>query len=803
MIRNFFISALRNLLRNKVFTLLNIGGLVLGIGSAVVLFSFIKHETNYNEYNSNFDRVYRVIIAGVSQGTDFQTSQVPHPLASVLKDELAGAEKVAQLFYHGEAQISLTESDKIRNFMQDGIAFSDEDLFEILDFNWLAGGGYLETGKSVVISRKVAEKYFNLTHDFHSVLGETLVIDNTHSLTIRGIFDDLPEQTDFPFSMIIDYQSQNGVNDYFGEGKLWGRLNGRTNAILLVPENQDTNVVIQQLNTIWPKYTVFEDTHLEIQPLSDMHYNTDLGVLDGRVFPKQASWTLTIVGILLIMACSINFINLSTAKATNRAKEVGIRKVMGSGRSQLVVQHLSETFFIVMLSMIAALAFAELLFKWIEPLIGQSLSLTIMPRLWLISMVISLLLGITLFSGLYPAFIISSFKPVNALKTKIDAVKSRGSLSMRRILVLIQFMISQALLIGTIVAIMQNNFLRTKELGFSHEGIISIVLPEIDHQKTQLLKNEFLKLNGVSHASTHLGSPIARTNNTGTLKFTNDDGQVFEFQSTFKDIDEHYLDLFDIKLLAGRNVSENDGSEVLINMGTVKDMGLINPQEAIGQHLTTDYGGNYLISGVVDDFFNRSFKNEQWNLILSYNQNYFYELALRLESNSPAAIEGVIAGMNKIWEDVYPEYVLNYDFLEESIASSYQAEDRMVRLFRIFAAITIVIGCLGLYGLIDFIAIKKMKEIGIRKVLGASLINILNLFAREMVFLITLSMLIAGPLMYIFLRQWLESYESRIDLGATAFLIAFLSIAFIAILTMGYRSYRASTMNPVLTLKDE
>ncbi len=806
MLRNFITSAIRNLLRNKSFTILNIGGLILGVGCSIVLFSYIQFETSFNKEYKNFDRIYRVTLDVNVEQYQGKIQQIPHPLMKALKAEMSGAEEYVQMFNHGEAQISIAEGDQFKHYVEDDIAFTDAGLFRILDFKWLAGNGQIDDPRSVVINRSLAEKYFGVKENFQSILGQTILIDNTHDLTIKGVFEDVSNQSDFQFNMFIDYDSQQGVNDYFGEGKIWGRLNGRTNGFLLLPENGDPILATQQANIVWEKHNVMEGATIFLQPLSDMHYNTEIGPLNVRPFPRQATWTLMVIAVLLIVASSINFINLSTAKATNRAKEVGIRKVLGSSRKNLILQQLSETFIVVVLSMLGALGLAEILFKVISPIIGQELSLTVLPTYWTLCMISVTIVVLTALTGLYPAFVVSGFKPIQALKVSLGGVTNKGSMSLRRILVVLQFVISQGLLIGTMVTIMQNDYLRTKDLGFKQEGIISIELPEIDNNKTALLKNQLLQLPEVSTVSAHLGSPVARVNNTSDMIYKNSEGSDIEINMNQKSTDEDYLELFGLELLAGENLVKGDTSRnILVNRETVRKMGLDDPQEAVGQFLSPEYAKDrrMVIKGVVSDFNSRSLRDEVMPVMMTHSEDYFYELAFGLANTSTENISSVLKKLDDIWFSVYPEYVLKYDFLDESIRDAYEAESRMVQLFQIFAGIAILIGCLGLYGLVDFIAIKRTKEIGIRKVLGASVLNILVIFVRELLILVTLSAAIIGPVMYFLMQRWLEDYAYHIDLGFGIFIFSFLVISLFAIATMGYRSVKASNLNPVLTLKDE
>lgn len=802
MFRNFLITALRNLTRKKVFTLINVGGLMLGLGCSLVLFSYIHYQNGFNKYNSNYDRVYRVVTHMTYQDNEYKTQTVPHPIGKAIREEL-GIEEASRVYYFDDAQINVKSVNGLKKYDEDGVAFGDSEIFKILDLRWLAGEPTINEPNTVVISEFLAQKYFN-TKDYYSVVNRIITLDNQHDLRVTGIYQDIPEQSDFPFSMIANYDSQEGVNDYYGEGKMWGRLNGGTSAMLMLPKNADVLRYQNMINEMYQKYAEVENSNVLLQPLSEVHYDYNFGSYIGFIFPRQVSFTLMIIAFLLIVASSINFINLSTANATNRSREVGIRKVLGSYRIQLIFQHLTETFLIVLFSIVGALAVAELLYKYISPIVDADLSLLILSKRWLGLVLIAYLIGVTLFTGLYPAFIISSFKPIRALRSSLNSVRQKGKLSLRRLLVITQFVITMGLIIGVIVSVKQNNYLMNKDMGFEREGIISLMLPEIDQKKTGFLKNEILRFPEVQMVSAHLGSPVARTNNTNTLVRKDENDKEYTFSVNFKNIDEDYFQLFDIKLLAGKGIREGDpGNIVVVNESFLSKMGIKDPADAIGLTIESKYNQSYKIKGVVEDFHSNSLHNEKMPVAFSYDANYFYELGIKLSGTSENQISTLFDKLNKTWENVYPQYLMKYDFVDDLVERQYEAEKRAEKLLRLFAFLAIVIGSLGLYGLVDFMANKRTKEIGIRKVLGANVFQILKIFLKEISLAILLSLLIAGPLMYFLLGRYLEIYAYRISLSWEIFLLAFLAVIVISIITTGYRTFKASNLNPVETLKDE
>jgi len=806
MLKNFFLIAIRNLKRNKSYTIINVLGLAVGISGALVVATLIYYENNFNSYHTNnVTNVHRVVCEVMEQNDMHYTSTVPHPVGEELRLEFTDLEAVSMIYAMEGLQVNIKDDFGLRKFKDDLVGFADNDIFKILHFDWVTifNPGAIKTPNSVVISTKMAAKYFNVTSDYQSIVGETIRLENQKNLIINGVFHDFPKNTDFPFELIAHYKDQEGINKYFGEGKLWGRFNGGTNCYIKLnaatsPDNYEEN-----LNNYLAEKDIMDGLVFKLQPLKKIHFDSRYDSYAGYTFGDTIKLTLSLVGIFLLVIGCINFINLSTAQSVNRSKEVGIRKVMGSDRKSLISQFMIETLLIVLLANALALGFAELWFQLIERFMDLEIGLYAFSTLDFVLYFLLIIVFTTLLAGIYPSFVVSSFSPLEALKVRLTSRKSKGGLSLRRTLVILQFVFTQAIIIGTVIVVYQFDFLINKELGFDKEGIVSIVLPKENREKVPVFLAELERNPEIKLASTHLGSPMARTNNTSKY-FWSKMGEDGLFRVNDKAIDEKYLDVFGIKLIEGQNLVVNENEKnVLVNLEAVRSMGIDNPKDAIGEELATTRGRKVIIKGVVSDFNSMSLRDEMFAIIMYYDTNDFDEVAVRLSSIDEQTRKNSIAAIEAEWDKIWPKHIIEYDFVDDALVKAYRSESVMATLFKAFSLISIIISCLGVYGLIDFMANKKQKEIGIRKVLGASILNILNIFSKEVIVLLIVSFLIACPLVYMGMTKWLESFAYQIDIEIGMLLIAFIISLILIIGTVAYRSIIASNMNPAISLKDE
>jgi ABC-type antimicrobial peptide transport system permease subunit len=533
-----------------------------------------------------------------------------------------------------------------------------------------------------------------------------------------------------------------------------------------------------------------------LQPLSDLSYDDRYGNYRYTTISKSSILAMGVVAIFLLITACINFINLSTAVAVKRSKEVGIRKVLGGQRVQLVGQYLAETGLITFIALLLSVGLAELTLIQLNTFLDINLhvdfgNVQLVLFLGLIWIIVSLI------SGFYPALLLSGFSPALALKNKITN-RSTGGFALRRGLVVFQFVISQLLIVGTVILLSQMNFLESKDLGFSKEAIVTVPIPEnapVNNKKA--LKSELLRMAGVEKVSL-----CSRPPSSGAVAMTgyNIEGVEGEHLTQVKMADEDYIDLFQITLLDGNDlVGLDSANSFLVNEKLVKSLGLENPEDIIGRVISM-WGMSLPVTGVVKDFHTMSLAREIDPTIIFNRLRRYETMAVKIK---PGQVNETLASVEKAWSAQYPDFLFSYQFMDEEIREFYETEQKMSTLLVIFSVIAITIGCLGLYGLISFMANEKEKEIGVRKVLGASIGNILFIFSREFIVLIVIAFLMAAPLAAYVMGNWLDNFAYRIPLTGLMFVTGIVVTFIIAFVTVGFRSVRAALANPINALRNE
>ncbi|MEQ8240184.1 MAG: FtsX-like permease family protein [Cyclobacteriaceae bacterium] len=806
MFRNYIITAFRTLKKNKAYAFINIIGLALGLGCALVIFKVVRYELSFDKHHENYENIYRVISESIYPDRVDQGMGNPHPLGIAVREDFTNVLKVTRTHAGGGDQLDVTnEQGELDKFLiDDGIAFVENEFFQIFTTKWIAGdmSKALVEPSTVVLSETGARTLFKLKEgEEHLAMGR--IIHYKNDFKVIGIIHDIPKTSNFTFDYIFDYKSLTHVDPYYREGKQWNSTSSNTNTYVLLNPGQSASSVDEQFPTMIEKYINKEENErrrYKLQTLSNIHFNTKVGAYSETV-SFEFLYAIGIIGLFLILTASINFINLATAQAANRAKEIGIRKSIGSRSEQLIAQFMSEVSMITFIGLIVSLAFAEIMFILLEKVIGYRLYLDLFHDPVSLVFILVLFLVVSFISGFYPSFLLARMNTIQALKSKMSNTKTSG-FSLRKGLVVLQFSISQFLIIGTLVVTAQMNFFSNAGLGFEKEAIINSYLPVQDKVKMERFKETLIASPAIKSLSFMLSQPTGNNNSSSNFDYAPLNSEI-SYHANFKCVDEDYFDLFGLKLLAGRQLRKGDSSNVIIvNRKIAELMGFEdNYEAAIGENLNTGWGGDKKIVGIMENFLSKSLQEPIDFVLLIHEPQVFYSMSFKLASS--ASIDAGLDHFRKTWENVYPEYVLDYDFFDEALASYYEKEKRISSLMRIFSMISIIIGCLGLYGLISFIAINRTKEIGVRKVLGASVFNILGLFSREIVMLTGIAFLIAAPLAYYLTGQWLETYAHSIDLGMGYFLLAFGITISIALLTIAHRSISTAMINPATTLKDE
>ncbi|PWL28447.1 FtsX-like permease family protein [uncultured Roseivirga sp.] len=808
MLKNYFITALRNLSRNRSFTIINIFGLALGISAALVLFKIVIFEKSFDTYLTNYDNLYRFTKKVISPNLVEQEAGMQNPFAEAFKTDYPDLGTPVRTFYIGENQLSVQNvtGDWTHYEQRDGISFVDEEFFKLFDYEWKVGDPEtaLSKPKAAVISESLAEKYFGVTDGgYDRVLGKEMKLNNDLTIFITGVVTDPPKNASLPFKLMIEYESVAEIFDFF-QPDSWGSTSSNAHVYFLANDN----VTAQQIRDVLPamseKYMpeTENETVFQVQALADMHFQPEYNVYGNSAKSPDFLTVPIAIGVFLILTACINFVNLSTALAIKRSKEVGIRKVLGGVRNQLVFQFMGETFLITVIATLISLGVAELAMTNMEELIGYSLSLELMKDTSLLLVALGVVVGVTLLAGLYPSFILSRLKPVAVLRSKGQSSLS-GNINTRRGLVVFQFLISQVLVICTLVVISQMKFFENKDLGFRKSSIITFPLPSNEEAKLNFMGNELQTFPGVEGVSFSFASPLSDNNIGSTFGYAPLE-TTGEFDAAYKVIDENYLDLYDIKLLAGSDISKFDTtlSEAIISEQALELMGLENPEDAIGETIRSGFNGDKRVVGVFKDFHNKDLRDKVDPIIMVKYAGYYYEGAVRFEG-SESQTSNLVKKLEETWTAQYPDTIFDYTLLSEKIMENYEEEARVLTLFQIFSGLAIFIGCLGLYGLVSFMANQKTKEIGIRKVLGASVNQILNLFSKELLVLIGIAFLLAAPLGYYLMNDWLSGFEFRIGLSVWVFAAAIGFTLLIGAITTGLRSFRAATSNPVDSLRSE
>jgi len=804
MIKNYFIIAWRNITRHKAYAVINIAGLAIGIAACILLFIVVRYELSYDKFQPNYSNIYRVVTQDkYSDGVQY-TEGTPYPALDAMRTDFP--QLITGVLYSSYgSQVTVLGKDAASNFSEKkfiestGVFFADPQFFSVFHFNWLAGSpSLLAEPNNTVLTKKMAEKYFG---NWQSAVGQFIRMDNALTLKVAGILEDVPAHSDFPLGVVTSYITFKNSKAY-NYTTDWGNTTSNEQLYVLLPKNVSADNINKQLLGFEKKHHSGDRESKRInflQPLSEIHFDNRFGSLGDHITSRSTLWTLSLIGVFIIIMACINFINLATAQAVNRSKEIGIRKVLGSNRWNLFWQMMGETAIIVFTALILAVAIADVCLPFIKHIDSINEPLSIFTSQTILFLVAAAIV-VTFFSGIYPSLIVSGFSPMLALKNKITSA-SIGGISLRRGLVVTQFAISQVLIIGTIVAISQMNFVRNADLGFNKDAVFvlnsnsdSIVL-----SRQTALKQTLLNTSGVQAVS--FSSDVPSSDNNWSTNFAFDHKPDEKFSVYIKMADEDYFKTYGLQFAAGHAYEHSDTlRDVVINETLLSKLGLKNPNDADGKEIKLGGGKWKTIVGVVKDFKTNSLREETKPILIGTRQQFYGTTSVKIRSANLAQTKDAIL---KTWDKYNPEYAANSYFMEDTIKQFYTEENQLSLLYKIFAGIAIFISCLGLYGLVSFMAIQRTKEVGIRKVLGASIGNIVYLFSKEFTVLIIIAFVLAVPVAYYMMSSWLDNFAYRIKMGMWVFLLAILASIIIAWITVGYKSIKAALANPVKSLHSE
>ncbi len=817
MLRNYFKVAFRSLYRNKLTSFINICGLALAIACSLLIYIFIKDELSYDRHHAKADQIYRVTRSFHSPDGDvnLHLSSVAPPIGPLIKNDFGQIKEVARAINYNIV-IGLEEDGELKmSNPEQNLFIVEPSLFRIMDINVKSGNAEASLSRpfTVMLSEKTAMRYFNSTN----IIGKRLRANNQFDLEVTGVYEDFPHQSHWHPELMVSFSSLDDDNVY-GRTRLetsWGK--NAFGTYILLEQGADPSKLEKELPAFIDKHfgtyaranwgvpaewVASKSTTLYLQKLTDIHLHSHLDdeiEVNGNI---RSVYMMGVIGLFIILIAGFNFINLSTARATKRAKEVGLRKVVGAFRNQLIAQYLSESILIAMLSLILALALSAAGLGLLNDFTGKELSLNVFLNPLFLGGLLLFAILIGVLAGVYPAFVISGFKP--ALTLKGQQGSARGKAGLRRGLVVAQFSISIVLIIATIITFQQLHFINTRDLGYQKDQLITLPHYAELSESYDAFYNEVTTSTLVRNVGRSSRIPTGRLlDSFGTAKVIKGDSMVsapVDLKTIA--IDPEFFSTYGIEMAAGRNFSKSiatdDTLAFIINEAAARALGWSDYRSHLDEDF--EYGGTRgKLIGVVKDFHFESL-HEKIRPMIFQGTNRFNALSIRIEGGNTQ--EG-LRFLEAKWKEFLPARPFNYQFLTEQYRALYEDEQKQSQLFTTFSCLAIFIACLGLFGLATFNTTQRVKEIGIRKVLGASVPHILGLLSKEIVILILISNLIAWPVAFYFMRDWLESFAYHIDINIVVFILsAFVAVA-ISIITVSAQTIKAATSNPAHTLKYE
>ncbi|MDP5168607.1 MAG: ABC transporter permease [Bacteroidia bacterium] len=814
--KNYLLSAFRNLKKQPFYAIINILGLAVGLASCMLISLFVLDELSYDQFHEDFDRIHRMRV-------DFKLGEIevdgvvtPAPFGPTAKKDFPEIEEVARFRERGASLVRPGGSDQ-KNIKEERIVFADKEVFDIFTFDILLGSPErLSEPKTIAISRSCRDRQFGIDAD---PIGKTLMISDRFSYQVVAVYEDLPHHSHFHFDLMM---SMAGLEE--AQQPVWVSLNFVT--YLKLAEGADISALEAKFpglieTYVGPQIQQFLGSSMEewaasgnrlryfTQPLSAIHLEPNLL---GDFEPGgdiAYVWIFSAIAIFLLLIACVNFMNLATARSANRAREVGVRKALGSFRGQLVAQFLTESLLITAIGLLLAVTFAQMALPYFSRLSGKELTLPWDSMGLPIALVVTWIV-VGLSAGIYPALFLSAFKPVEVLKGKLATGARSGWL--RSALVVFQFTTSIVLIVSTFVVYQQLRFVQQRNLGFQRDQVLIVDDVYILRDKAQTFKQQILALPEVKMASLSGFYPVqgADRNNNAFWRQGNRSQETTVLMQNWR-VDVDYVETMGMEIITGRAFSADFGSDsagVILNETAVRQFDL--GPDPLGKKISS-FGGmpdpesseeqyiDYTVIGVVKDFHYESLKDEISPLGLFLNRDDG-SLLVKFHSND---VKSALKKSEAIWNDLAPNYPFSYSFLDDRFASMYESEGRVGQIFATFAGLAILIACLGLFALATFLAEQRTKEIGVRKVLGASITQIFGLLSQDFVKLVLIAIFIATPIAWYSMSEWLTNYTYKTDMSIWTFIAAGLSAILIALLTVSIQALKAAHTNPAKSLKDE
>ncbi len=815
MIKNYLVVAFRNLWRNKLFSAINILGLAIGISAALVIYQIVMYDFNFDKFEKNGDRIYRVVSNMHFPDQVFRNSGVCGPLPAEVRKQVPGIESSVVFWVQEEMKVKAPSPDEAGRIFrkQANIILAEDQYFRFMQYQWLAGSVVtaLENPNEVVLAESRAKTYFPNTSPAQ-MIGQMLTYDDTIQARVVGVVKDLDQITDFTFKEFISLPTYlRTLQDKYGYRE-WGSITSRSQFLLKLRENINPLKVEKQILDIRKKFGKNEylETTNNLQPLHDIHFNGNYDNFDQRIANKKTLFGLLFVAIFLLLLGCINFINLTTAQSARRAREIGIRKTMGSSISQLVFQFLGETFILTLLATALSLLMMPIIFKIFESFIPDGLKTGSIKLLSLLVFTFSLTLVVSLLAGLYPAMVLSRYKPVLVLKNLSvgQSGKSGKRAFLRKTLTLSQFAIAQFFIMATLVVGKQIHYSINMDMGFSKEAIISLNIP-LDYfrpdKKGEQLVEKLRQVPGIQKISLAGMAPAGNGMSMTTMKFKKD-GKDIETSVELKYADSAYINLFKLKLLAGRNLRQSDTVvEYIANEAYARFLGFQHPTDIVGKYVDRGDKKQVPIVGLVGDFHTRSTESMIKPLVLTCEGKFPTNIHILLAAKgaNTDSWKQSIAAVEKDYKEIYPDRDFSYEFFDETIAKFYSQEQNTSALLNWCTGLSVFISCLGLLGLVIYTTTLRTREIGVRKVLGATVSQIVTLLSKDFLLLVILAFLVSAPLTWWAMHNWLLNYAYRTQISWWIFAATGLSMLVIAFFTLSIQTVRTAVDNPVKSLRTE
>ncbi|WP_047247217.1 ABC transporter permease [Maribacter thermophilus] len=816
MLRNYLKIAFRNVWKNKVFSLINILGLSVGLSAAFVIGAMVFYDLSFDKFHPDGDRIYRITTAFKSPEGNFYNAGVTVPLAQALKDlKMEELETVAPFFTAYPLHVENQETES-RFKDPEFVIYTDGSYFRTFEYDWLVGdkNTALEEPNTVVLSENRARKYFP-DQQLSEIMGKSVVYNDSIRTVISGVVANFKDRTDIVFEEFISLKTAgtqdmtNAVNE-----ANWDNTNSASQLFVKLSEKADPTKVQETLAQIAKEHddpkmvAIGRSNTYNIQPLADLHLNQDYGTFDfndSRTTMATLNSLLLLAGILVLLGC-INFINLNTAQAIQRAKEIGIRKTLGSSRTQLVFQFLGETFLLTLAAAILSVLLAKWLLHLFVDFIPEGLNFELFYNPWVIVGMVLLLLSVTLLSGFYPALVLSKYKPVSVFKQQVVPNSDKGTL--RKYLTVFQFVIAQVFIIATLLVGKQLNYIMKKDMGFKTEAIAYFRTPWQDTSSVKRARfvREMETIPGLSKTVLSGNPPASFTTMSMGVLFADGEKEVNSYlQLLYGNAD--YFNLYHLKLLAGRLPLNDSVKEFVVNRSYLKVVGIDDPEKIIGKSLKSG-DQNLPIVGVMDDFNQHSLRYGVSPMAFtggSYSGKHtqFKTIHFKFKNMDTDNWSHTLAKIEEIWKNTYPEEVFEYRFMDDTIKSFYESEQKTSILLKWATGLAIFISCLGLLGLVIYTTERRTKEIGVRKILGATVLQLNLLLSKEFLKLVLIAFLIAAPVSWYALSYWLEGFANKTALSWWIFVLSGVAMILIALLIIAIKTVGSANADPVKSLRTE